>query len=781
MSQERRARVANSTRNGIDFVNVDASQVKITVNFLNKVNLSNTGLTSATITGGDVVPTVAVKQISYVAPTDSTSPSMTIIVNAPGDFSEYTLTLNSPELDPYFSSIRFSFKANCESDFDCLTPYDLPAQPTTDLPSIDYLAKDYLSFRQALLDFSAERYPNWRERSPADFGVMLLEMLCAVMDELSYLQDRVHNESSLELATERRSVTRLARLVDYEPQPATAARTWLYFKVKANTQVSRGFPVVSRTPDGGSITFEVGDGMTNMDSKSQPSIPLFENKNQLEPHWWVATENCLRAGSREAWIKGHTHGFVAGERLLIETRLDVGPPIREWVVLAAAQVGDEIEDPFPEVNGSVPTVTRLRFDDPTQFDHMLPSTTIYGNIVPASQGQTIRGEVFVIPGGNDAASQAVRQAIWRSGPLNDDGRVNDQFLYTLDTEGRLAWLAPEGGGPAVPEIALIEQDGHQQAPWLWRKWLLSAAPFDKAFTIDPVRYRRITTAPGIPPACEYDGEGETIRFGFRGLCEVPNEGSQFELIYRIAEGAIGNVPSDTITRFDNSMLPDVESVTNPFPAVGGADAESLRHIRDHAPQKFRVEQLRAVRPDDYRRTAEELPWVQRAGANFRWTGSWLTGFVAVDPRDGREPSVQNSIGLSQLLDRRRLAGYEVFVAPPRYVALDIHLEVCAQPDVYAGHVAEAIRRIVASTSGAFFDPNNFTFGGSLRRSALEHAIHQLPGVAGVLCIRVRRRGQTTYAEMPETISVGTSEIIQVASDPNRPDRGRVEISVRGGR
>lgn len=780
--------MANSTRNGIDFVNVDVSQVKITVNFLNTVNLSNTGPTSATITGGDVVPTVAVRAISYVASTNGTLPSMTIFVNAPGDFSEYTLTLNSPELDPYFSSIRFSFKSNCESDFDCQTPYELPTQPINDLPSIDYLAKDYLSFRQALLDFSAERYPNWRERSPADFGVMMLEMLCAVMDELSYLQDRVHNESSLELATERLSVTRLARLVDYEPQQATAARTWLHFKVRSNTQVSRGFPVVSRTPDGGSITFEVGDGVNNMDSKSQPSFNLFEGRNQLQPHWWIATENCLKAGSREVWIRGHGHGFKKGDRLLIETRVDVGPPIREWLILSSPQVGDEIEDPLSEVptaNSSSVPVTRLRLDTVTQFDHLLPSTTIRGNIVPASQGQTVRGEVFAIPGINDAtspstSSQSVPQAIWRTGPVSDDSRVNDQFLYTIDTEGRLAWLVPKGGGPAVPEIALVELDG-QKSPWVWRKWLLSAARFDKAFTLDTSSYRRITTAPGIPPLYEYDGDGDTIRFGFRGLCEVPNEGSRFELTYRIAKGEAGNVPSDTITRFDNNLLPEVESITNPFPAVGGADAESLRHIRDHAPQKFRVEQLRAVRPDDYRRTAEELPWVQRAGANFRWTGSWLTGFVAVDPMDGREPSVQNSIGLSQLLERRRLAGYEVFVDPPRYVALDIHLEICAQPDVYAGHVAEAIRRIVASTPGAFFDPNNFTFGGSLCRSALEHAIHQVPGVAGVLCIRVRRRGQTAYAEMPEIVSVGTSEIIQVASDPNRPDRGRVEISVRGGR
>src|SRR6266567_4054877 len=96
-------------------------------------------------------------------------------------------------------------------------------------PQIDYLAKDFLSFRQALLDFSALRYPEWQERSEADFGVMFLEALCALADDLSYTQDRIAAEAYLDTATQRRSLVRLARLVDYESQPATAARVLLQF------------------------------------------------------------------------------------------------------------------------------------------------------------------------------------------------------------------------------------------------------------------------------------------------------------------------------------------------------------------------------------------------------------------------------------------------------------------------------------------------------------------------------------------------------------------------
>ena len=49
--------------------------------------------------------------------------------------------------------------------------------------------------------------------------MMLLELLSAVGDDLSYQQDRIAAEATLATATQRRSVIRHARLVDYEPRP----------------------------------------------------------------------------------------------------------------------------------------------------------------------------------------------------------------------------------------------------------------------------------------------------------------------------------------------------------------------------------------------------------------------------------------------------------------------------------------------------------------------------------------------------------------------------------
>jgi hypothetical protein len=109
---------------------------------------------------------------------------LSVQVNTPGDFSTYTLrlvttstNLQTPAgFDPQLSEVDFSFKVDCPSDFDC-APEDLcPPEPLSE-PEIDYLAKDYASFRRLLLDRLSVLMPDWKERNTADLQVMLVELL----------------------------------------------------------------------------------------------------------------------------------------------------------------------------------------------------------------------------------------------------------------------------------------------------------------------------------------------------------------------------------------------------------------------------------------------------------------------------------------------------------------------------------------------------------------------------------------------------------------------------
>src|SRR5205807_7945756 len=128
--------------------------------------------------------------------------------------------------------VRFSFKINCPDDFDCLHERVCPPE-VPDEPELDYLAKDYNSFRRLMLDRMSVLAPGWQERNPADLGITLVELLAYVGDHLSYHQDAVATEAYLSTAHQRVSVRRHARLLDYRMHDGCNARTWVFVEVPA--------------------------------------------------------------------------------------------------------------------------------------------------------------------------------------------------------------------------------------------------------------------------------------------------------------------------------------------------------------------------------------------------------------------------------------------------------------------------------------------------------------------------------------------------------------------
>jgi predicted phage baseplate assembly protein len=265
---------------------------------------------------------------------------------------------------------------------------------------------------------------------------------------------------------------------------------------------------------------------------------------------------------------------------------------------------------------------------------------------------------------------------------------------------------------------------------------------------------------------------------------VPVTGTTFTVRYRVGGGAAGNVAADSITSFDprDPRAAGVLRVANPLPAAGGADPEALDIVRSLAPQAFRAVQFRAVLPADYQAAAKTLPWVQRAGTVFRWTGSWLTVFTTPDPLRSEQVTIDERRQLIDLLNRYRMAGYESYVPNPQYVSLDLVVELCAQPDAFRGDVEQSVLTVLRSAPGGFFASHNFTIGQPLEQSALEAAVQRAHGVAGVLCVRYRIRGRTRgFIPMCDAVAVGTNEIIRCDNDPSLPDHGSLQVIIQGGK
>jgi hypothetical protein len=123
---------------------------------------------------------------------------------------------------------------------------------------IDYLSRDYDSFRKALLDLIPLKLPEWTDRSEADFGVVLLELVSYVGDILSYYVDRQTNECFLGSAQQRRSVIQNLRLIGYEMAGAAAASARLSLLV-AKTQT-------------GTVEVRRGDQFATLSSRERRSV-----------------------------------------------------------------------------------------------------------------------------------------------------------------------------------------------------------------------------------------------------------------------------------------------------------------------------------------------------------------------------------------------------------------------------------------------------------------------------------------------------------------------------
>ena len=786
MAGEPRDRVrsveASTAFNGIDFVEVVAPRV-LHVHFLNAVAIADPAI-AATIDGGDRVPTIPLEPIDNAADwsTDAEGrPLLALTALTDGDFSFYRLTITAPKLDLVLNTTQFSFKATCPSDFDCAPAPHVCPPDDTPVPPIDYLAKDFLSFRQALTEFSSLRYPGWAERSEADFGMMMAELLSAVGDELSYLQDRVAAEASLPTATQRRSLLSLARLVDYEPRPATSGTTLLACTVPAAGAIAAGTRVSALAPDGSQVPFEIGIGLADATLYTVSDVWNFG----IAPYWFDDSQQCWPAGSTELWVAGHSYGFTPGQALLIQTDLP-GESLREVVHLT--EPGHETVDPIFLTGGAPTPVTRIVWGASEALARArdLTRTQLGGNLLPATQGQRFT-ESFATGAPPPSAPDAVL-AIARMGPNGSDAAPNFVFRYPL-AQDPLGWLADaDASVPPQPEI-ILQQLLPAARPWTYVSSLLGSPATDTDFTVDPVAWRAVARSDtGRPTQYDIDGDaGSTIRFGDDVFGASPTDQDLFAITYRTGLGAAGNVAADSITMIAPAAAATLTAARNPFAVTNGQDAESAEHVRRMAPQAFRAVQYRAVRAEDYEAAAETLPWVQKAGTSFRWTGSWMTAFTAVDPRGGERIDVPEHVALVELLNRRRLAGYESYAPPPQYVSLDLRIEVCVATgwrdgDVEAGVLARLGSATDTNDSAGFFFADRFTFGTPLYRSRLEAAIQEVPGVAGVRAVTYRKRGNfADFVDMPEAVAPAPMQILRVDNDPSWPERGTIRIIPEGGR
>lgn len=802
----------STTLTGIDFIQVSPNQLELLV-FVHHLTLP-AALSAAlgTITPQQVeIRAVGQTGPSSVAVTAHVLPIATIngrralrfTVAGPGGFGYYRLRIAHPAIDTYFNDIQFSFKANCPTELDCKTTSECPPADSVDFP-VDYRARDFWSFRQALIDFASQRYPDWQDRLEADIGMVIVEMLSALGDEFSYAGDRISREHVLDEASERRSVRHLAALVDYPLDNGSGAFAWLDVEATGPTAVGAGLAVTDTRQQ---AIFEIGPRMV-----SAPTAYAVSNtRNTFAPYIWDEDDVCLPLGSRRLTLVGqHALSLLPdplidplGKWVLLETvPTDPARPERRLMVRITLAVN--ATDPL---NGN--PITRIDWDEPTPFDLDLETLRVRGNMVPATSGTTRRSEFRIGP--RPAGGLTMPGALERVGPNHDltdvpDGATDEDDIASPPLERRVKYIFPLAGSETTPLVWLPQPDGTMRpevrltrkpaTKWEWMPALIGAevaSTTRQAFTLEDGTYRTVFSVERPGGRFEFadyaTSDGCSLRLGDGEFGVAPAEGDEFIVECRLGNGRVMNVAADTLTRFITEFdspptkPPLIAAIRNPLAATGGRDPETVESVRVNAPQAFRQRTFRAVRPEDYAEIAERLPWVQKAGASMRWTGSWATVFVTPDPRDAVALSRQNRTALERAMDRVRQAGRDVRVLDPHYADVDLEITVCVNPDAYPGEVKE---RVLVALFGdhdtvGFFDEDHFTFGTPLSRGALLAAIQEIPGVRAVERMRIRRRGHFTWRSFDEfAYRASAGELIRVANDRLLPERGAVRLIMEGG-
>jgi predicted phage baseplate assembly protein len=251
--------------------------------------------------------------------------------------------------------------------------------------------------------------------------------------------------------------------------------------------------------------------------------------------------------------------IVSGERTDIPAT--AGVQGTELVMLAGAEQSVDPDLPGDTVH------TTIRLAKPLKYEYKRDTVRIFGNVVKATHGES-SSEVL---GSGDGSKPAQAFALHRS-PLT-----------------YLAAVTPTGAQSTLE----VRVDG-----LLWHEadTLAFAGPVDHAYTTQTD-----------------DHDATTVIFGdgARGA-RLPTGAENVRAAYRTGIGRPGNVLAGQITQLQSRPL-GVSGVTNPLPATGGADRDTLDQARRNVPLAV-LALDRLVSVPDYADFARARAGIGRASA-----------------------------------------------------------------------------------------------------------------------------------------------------------------------
>jgi len=630
--------------------------------------------------------------------------------------------------------------------------------PTSvNVPPIDYSSRDYTSLVNDMLTLIPSYLPEWTDRSPGDFGIILLELFAYVGDVLNFYTDRIANEAFIGTAQQRSSILNIATLLDYIPHGNVSATVGdvmhpltgggLQFTiangvgpaptpvlVPKGTQVSTlliGTPIIFETV---ADLWIYGDQVTttiNGTGTGQPNQQYYLGDTTGTIPW--PTYNFTGGGGNQSVVVNGVTWTLAPNNTFVGVP-STGTASQVYTVINGTTVlfGNGTNGQAP-VNNATIVIT---------YQPAAPSN--YTGLVAAKHGQSTIGENIGVSAGIENQAYSL--------------------FNTPVVDGSIIVYVDEGSGPQV---------------WTYHQRIIDAFSAEAAYTLS-------VDANGVV----------TVIFGDDLTGRIPAPGAVITADYMVGGGAIGNVAPNSLTQLQTG-LSQVSAVNNAQGATGGADAESIDHIRIHAPLSITAIN-RAVTLDDYAALVLNNPSIAKAAAistaynavniYIHPAGSFIAspmpsvppgqpaGYNLINRVNAIAPQLTNS-AMTGYMDNKKMVGTSIVVLPPQYnlngvlQAGYVPVNVTANVQVLPQYHTTAVQSATVAAIQNLFLFSVVDFGSRITLSSIYHALMQVEGVDYVnvtVCCRAEASPQVC------------ADVVCAAYEIPQVNPGGINVTAQGG-
>ncbi|MFG6103133.1 putative baseplate assembly protein [Leptothoe sp. EHU-05/26/07-4] len=489
-------------------------------------------------------------------------------------------------------------------------------------------------------------------------------------------------------------------LKQIEWQPAGESGSWLFLDNAYEGITQGGHVAIRKAPSSNPVIATINQVSTL--TRSEYNLSGKTTRLILDTDWWKANSNSFH-------IIRRTLVYAQSEALSL-ANLPITEAVQgDTITLDSFYLGLQPGQPLilngeradlPGVTHSevltLKTIiiqsgyTQIILQKGLTYPYRRDTVTINANVAPATHGETVQ-EIL----GNGDASQVYQTFTLRQSPLT-----------------HVSSDATPSGALSTLEIRVNDIRWHE-APMLYGQ-----TPQDRSFIT------RLTEA------------GNTlVKFGDGHTGEqLPTGINNIDARYRKGLGLAGNVRADQLTNLMSRPL-GLKAVTNPLPATGGDNGESLANARDNAPLTV-LTLDRVVSLQDFEDFSRAFGGIAKALATWTWMGQHRGVFVTVAGPNGEAIEAELIAKLLKQLQKSGDPHVPIQVQSYRAAKFTLAGKIQINPDFQADSVLDAVKQAMRRA----FSFEARAFGQGVALSEVLAVMQRVTGVVHVDLDLLRRYG-----------------------------------------